>query len=299
MPNEVGLTGVPETMLWTLHNRAVEAKRSDGILHDPDCVRIYDSIDYDYQHNFGKPDGTHAERARIFDDAVRAWLAEYPTGTVVELGAGLETQFQRCDNGTVSWICVDVEESITVRERFLPAGPRCRHIACSALDLRWIDEIAPGPVFITAQGLFMYFSETEVRKLITSIVDRLPGVELMFDAIPPWFSRKTMKGFAKTATTRSARSIASRLHAHTGATQHPARHRSGAHRHVSRRIGGGTDRGGGCGAASGGCGVRRSSGRERCWLSAIGPLPLRLRGFASSCCSASSCFDAGAHGLVL
>lgn len=198
MSNEVELTGIPETMLWTLHNRAAEATRSGGILHDPDCVRIYDSIAYDYQYNFGKPDGTHAQRARIFDDAVCGWLAENPSGTVVELGAGLETQFQRCDNGAVKWVCVDVEESIAVRERFLPAGPRCRHIACSALDLAWLDHISPGPVFITAQGLFMYFDEPDVRTLVTAIVGRLPGVQLMFDAIPPWFSRKTMKGFAKT-----------------------------------------------------------------------------------------------------
>ncbi|WP_330182874.1 class I SAM-dependent methyltransferase [Nocardia sp. NBC_01503] len=199
MSNVVGLSGIPETMLWTLHNRAVEAKRSDGILHDPDCVRIYDSIDYDYERSFGKPSGIHAERARIFDAAVRGWLREHPAGTVVELGAGLETQFQRCDNGTVSWLCVDVEESIAVRDRYLPAGPRCRHIPCSALDPRWIDELAPGPVFLTAQGLFMYFDEPDVRGLITTIAERLPGAELMFDTIPPLFSRMTMRGFAKTA----------------------------------------------------------------------------------------------------
>ncbi len=39
----VHLTGIPETMLWTLHNRAEEARRPDGFLHDPDCVRIYES----------------------------------------------------------------------------------------------------------------------------------------------------------------------------------------------------------------------------------------------------------------
>ncbi|MEM1069122.1 MAG: class I SAM-dependent methyltransferase, partial [Planctomycetota bacterium] len=33
--NEVELSGVPETMLWTLHNRATEAMRKDRILDDP------------------------------------------------------------------------------------------------------------------------------------------------------------------------------------------------------------------------------------------------------------------------
>ncbi|WP_280382995.1 class I SAM-dependent methyltransferase [Nocardia wallacei] len=195
---EVDLVGVPVTMLWTLHNRASEAGRRDGKLHDPDCVRIYESIDFDYDRNFGTPDGTHAERSRIFDDALRPWLAEHPDGTVVELGAGLETQFQRCDNGRVRWLCVDVPDAVAVRERFLPASERCRHIACSALDPAWLDEVGSGEVFVTAQGLFMYFDEEQVRNLVTAMVDRLPGLQLMFDTIPPWFARKTMSGYSKT-----------------------------------------------------------------------------------------------------
>lgn len=191
------LTGVPETMLWTLHNRASESKRA-GILHDPDAERIYDAIDYDYERNFGKPDGAHAMRSKIFDEALRPWLTEHPEGTVVELGAGLETQFQRCDNGTVNWWCVDVPEAIEVRERFLPATERCRHLAVSALDESWLDEVGDGPVFVTAQGLFMYFEEAQVRELVTAVFDRFDDASLMFDTIPPWFASQTQKGFGKT-----------------------------------------------------------------------------------------------------
>ncbi|MFD0363392.1 class I SAM-dependent methyltransferase [Nocardia sp. GCM10030253] len=199
MGTNVDLDGVPETMLWTLYNRASEAKRADGILRDPDCVRIFDALDYDYQHAFGAPDGTHAVRSRAFDTALRPWLATHPGGTVVELASGLETQFQRCDDGKVQWLCVDVPEGIELRARFLPSSDRCRYLAMSALDLAWLDEVDPANgVFITAQGLFMYFEEADVRRLCTAIFDRFPGVELMFDTIPPWFSRRTMKGFRKT-----------------------------------------------------------------------------------------------------
>ncbi|WP_069162824.1 class I SAM-dependent methyltransferase [Nocardia altamirensis] len=193
------LKGVPETMLWTLYNRASEAKRADGILRDPECLRIYDAIDFDYQRTFGAPDGTHAVRSVAFDKALTPWLAEHPGGTVVELASGLETQFQRCDDGHVRWVCVDVPEGIELRARFLPPTERCRHLPVSALDLAWLDEVDPANgVFITAQGLFMYFQEAEVRELCTAIFERFPGVELMFDTIPPWFSQKTMKGFQKT-----------------------------------------------------------------------------------------------------
>jgi O-methyltransferase involved in polyketide biosynthesis len=195
----VNLTCVPETMLWTLYNRAEEALRPDAFLHDPECVRIYRSIDYDYKRNFGKPDTWHPVRSRIFDEALRPWLTAHRGGAVVELGAGLETQFKRVDDGRVRWLCVDVPEATGVREHFLPATERCRYVAKSALDLSWLDEVDDsGGVFISGQGLFMYFAEADVKRLFVAVVERFPGVTLMFDIIPRSFSRRTLHGFGKT-----------------------------------------------------------------------------------------------------
>ena len=195
----VALDGVPETMLWTLYNRASEARRRDALLVDPEAVRICDAIAYDYVGKFGPPSSAHPLRARLFDDALRPWLRAHPGGTVVELGAGLETQRLRVDDGRVRWLCVDVADAIDVRERFLPATDRCRHVRASALDLAWLDRVDPSRgVFVSAQGLFMYFTEAEVRALLVAIVARFPGVELMFDVIPPWFSRKTVAGWGVT-----------------------------------------------------------------------------------------------------
>ena len=185
----VHLTGVAETMLWTLHDRAREAMRDDTFLRDPDCVRIYRAISYDYERSFGKPDGSHPMRSRMFDEAVRRWMRAHPGGAVVELAAGLETQFQRVDDGKVNWSCVDVPEAIALRDRFLPPSDRCSYVAQSALDLGWLDEIdASRGVFVSAQGLLMYFEEAQVRRLFCAMVDRWPGVEILFDTIPRWFS---------------------------------------------------------------------------------------------------------------
>ncbi len=195
------LTGVPETMLWTLHNRAAEAMRPDGWLRDPDAVRIYQSLHYDYHRSFGRPDASHAVRSLVFDEVLRPWLKGNPGGMVVELACGLETQFQRCDDGLVRWLCVDMPESIAVRERFLAPNARCRHLSKSALDLSWMDEVdASQGLFITAQGLLMYFEEAQVKALLSAILTRFPHVEVMFDTIPHWFSRMTIrpKGLWKT-----------------------------------------------------------------------------------------------------
>lgn len=88
---------------------------------------------------------------------------------------------------------------LSPRERLLPTTERCRLVAKSALDLSWLDQVeGTRGVFVSAQGLFMYFDEAEVKRLLVAIVERFPGVELMFDTIPPWLSKKTLKGFYKT-----------------------------------------------------------------------------------------------------
>jgi O-methyltransferase involved in polyketide biosynthesis len=199
MGPSVNLTGDPETMLWTLYNRACEARRADTLLRDPECVRIFNAITYEFERSFGKPNGSHPMRSRVFDDRLRPWLERHPGGAVIELAAGLETQFQRCDDGQVRWYCVDVPEGIAVRERFLPESSRCRHLPQSALDLSWMDAVdGQKGTFVTAQDLLMYFEAAEVQRLLCAIMERFAGVEIRFDAIPHWFSKKTLKGFGKT-----------------------------------------------------------------------------------------------------
>ena len=198
-----GLTSVPETMLWTLHNRAPEAMRPDGIIEDPDAVRIYESIDYDYERSFGRSTPTHAIRSHTFDVEVGRFLDKHPDGVIVNLGEGLETQRFRLQNKSdeALWVTVDLPESIKVRERFIDPDENHHHLPLSATDDRWFDGVPAGrPLFITAQGLFMYFTEDEVAELFQKMAERFPGAWLMFDMIPVWFSNRTTseKGFSLT-----------------------------------------------------------------------------------------------------
>jgi O-methyltransferase involved in polyketide biosynthesis len=190
------LTGVPETMLWPLWNRAVEARRNNPLLKDPLSAGLVARIDYDFEAMFGKPNVAHAIRASYCDTLVRSFMECHPEGSVVSLGEGLDTQFWRVDNGNVAWFSVDVPESIEVRQRLLPEHKRNTCISVSALDPSWMDQIpAEKPVFICAAGLFMYFERQQVVQLLGQISENFIRAELFFDTIPPIFSRKTMKGY--------------------------------------------------------------------------------------------------------
>lgn len=191
------LSGVPETTLLTLWNRASFATGEQAVLEDPVALRLLQRIDYDFSGTFTRPYPAHAIRSRWFDEQLRRFLANAPEGPVVALGEGLETQFWRVDNGRARWYSVDLPESIALRSRLLPHHERSLSIACSALDEGWLQAVpaGPQPVFISAAGLFMYFSREETLTLLRRIQRRWPRGELVFDTIPHWFSRKTLKGF--------------------------------------------------------------------------------------------------------
>ena len=189
----VELGGVAETLLWTLWNRAGEARRPDAVLRDPLAVELVARIDYPFEERFGAPRLAQwqALRARCFDREVRRFMREHPGGTVVALGEGLETQFWRVDDGRVRWVGVDLPETIALRSQLLPAEGRRVEAAGSAFDLEWLDVVADAPaVLVTAQGLFMYFARDEVHRLVGACASRLGGrgSGLVFDAVPRWLA---------------------------------------------------------------------------------------------------------------
>jgi O-methyltransferase involved in polyketide biosynthesis len=188
------LTGVSATTLWTLHNRGTEAKRGDSVIDDPMAVRLFDSIQYDYR-KFGRPSQSHPLRALSFDQQARDYLADHPKASVVALAEGLQTSFWRLDNGELTWYTVDLEPVVALRDQLLPRSERVVTLAQSALDLSWMDRVETGDgVLVTAEGLLMYLQPDEAVGLIAACAERLPGGRMVFDSIPHWFSRRTLRG---------------------------------------------------------------------------------------------------------
>jgi O-methyltransferase involved in polyketide biosynthesis len=186
-------------MLWSLHHRACEARRPDGVLNDPATISIHDAINYDYQRHFGRPGGSLAARAARIDRAIRHWLTLHPDGFVVSLGEGLETQSARVDNGRMRWLTVDLPPAIALREKFITPNDRIAHLPVSALSPDWMDHVDPAEgVCIIAQGLLMYLPPDLVAQLFRSIAAKFPGATMLFDTVPRWFSRLTMDGLNQT-----------------------------------------------------------------------------------------------------
>lgn len=180
---------VQETLLSTVYARAVESGKKHGLLNDPRAVEMVETIDYDFSKFDGSPTLLASiVRTLILDCWVREFLARHPAGTVVEVGAGLNSRLDRVDNGTVHWIDLDMPDSIALRREWFPESPRCRAVGASIFDETWVEAVkaSPGPYFFVAEGVFLYFEEERVRQGLRGIARNFPGSHLAFDTAGQW-----------------------------------------------------------------------------------------------------------------
>ena len=184
------LTGVPETLLVALYLRAAETQRTDGIIRDEKAVEMIQSIEYDFAR-FNKAWASQvgvAVRTEILDEATTAFIRQHPDATVVNMGAGLCTRFNRVDNGSIIWYELDLLEAIEMRRRFFTETDRYRFIEGSITDFGWMEQIqgaGDSPVLFIGEGLFMYFEGQEVENIFVEMADHFPGAELLFEINGP------------------------------------------------------------------------------------------------------------------
>ncbi len=181
------LGAVQQTLFIPLAARAQETRRKRAVLRDPKAAELIASIDFDaarYERGFGG--WLMVLRTAVYDHWVRQFLAEHPAGTVVELGTGLNTRFERVDNGQVHWIDLDLPDTIELRGRFFTDTARRRMLPASVLSDEWLPAVAdsPGPYFFVTEGVLVYLPEHEVTGTLARIAARFPGARLALDSYP-------------------------------------------------------------------------------------------------------------------
>jgi O-methyltransferase involved in polyketide biosynthesis len=182
---ELGL--VQQTLFFPLVARARETERKRPLLLDPKAAELMRRIDFNAAtFDQGVAATLVVLRTMIFDWWVCQFLAGHPGGTVVELGTGLNTRFERTDNGSVHWIDLDLPDTIALRRRFFDDTGRRRMLAASLLDEDWLTAVErlPGPYFFVSDGVLTYLREDEVTAFLARIAARFPGAMLAFDTYP-------------------------------------------------------------------------------------------------------------------
>ena len=186
MPSKqpVQLGQVQETLLVPLYLRALESRRKHPILCDPKAIEMVDSIDWDFRRFGQRWRGLSCTlRCAMFDVWVADFLRDHPDGTVVEIGCGLNTRFERLDNGRAHWFDLDLPDSIALRRRFFTDSERRTALVASVLDSAWIETVrsSPGPYLFVAETVLIYLEEPQVKAALSQITRNFPHACIAFD----------------------------------------------------------------------------------------------------------------------
>jgi O-methyltransferase involved in polyketide biosynthesis len=192
---DLPLSGVAESSLAALYWRAMESQRPDALIKDEKAVALVADLTYD----FGRVSQIRmsellkvmrAMLTREMDHYARDFLSHHPEATVVHIGCGLDSRFERVDNGRVEWYDLDLPEVIDLRRRLIgDEGERHHLVGCSVLEDAWLEVVEPQrsrPFLLLAETVFVYFVEAQVRSLVLTLRDYFPDAELVFDGWRPF-----------------------------------------------------------------------------------------------------------------
>jgi O-methyltransferase involved in polyketide biosynthesis len=199
-------SGVAETLLIPLYMRALESQRPDALVRDRKAVALVTQsvLDFSRVRQIRMPELLNVMRnlfTREFDRSARDFLSRHPDAVVVHIGCGLDSRFERVDNGRVEWYDLDLPEVIALRRKHLGAERERYHLlACSVLDDAWLEAVTAGrprPCLFLAETVFVYFTAAQVRSLVLTLCDHFPGAELVFDGWRPfevWLANRALSG---------------------------------------------------------------------------------------------------------
>jgi len=150
-------------------------------------------IEYDFSKIEAEPEIANnqqlgwAIRAYNFDLVVSKFLEQYEKVIVINIGAGLDTTFQRVDNESVLWINIDLPDVAALRLKLVPNSTREMNIGKSIFDFSWIDDIShltkQSIILFMAAGVLFYFDRFEVKTLFDKLNSTYPKAHFVFDAI--------------------------------------------------------------------------------------------------------------------
>lgn len=189
------LPAVSKTLLIPLAARAKETGAPSPAIRDDRSVEILAQINTEGTIIDGGNMSTHGilARTKTIDESVGKLLQQHPDSIVINLGAGLDTRFDRLDNGKLHWYDLDLPEVIQLRQRFFAPNDRVHSIAKSVMDFSWVSDIPVAlgqSVIIILEGLLMYFPRQDVAQILNQISAQFAGAHIFFDVVHSFFEGK-------------------------------------------------------------------------------------------------------------
>ena len=184
---KIELGKIQETLLLPLWGRAVESQKEEPKMVDKIAIEIINKIDYDFtaitKNINWLSQLSWVARSLQMDKIIIEFVKNNPKATIVNIGCGFDTTFERIDNGQILFYDLDLPDVINLRKKFFQENERKKNISCSFLEDKWLSRLngKDGILFIAA-GVFYFFDKKQIKDFFIKIADRFPGSEICFDS---------------------------------------------------------------------------------------------------------------------
>ena len=184
----MNLEGVEKTMLLTLFAKAKHSQQKNHKFYDSKAIEVMSKVDYDF--SIAEKDkfmqlGTIA-RTIVLDDMVSEYIKTHPDCTIVNIASGMDTRFNRLDNGRINWYNVDLENSAKYRLKYIEDTDRVTTLAYSAMDSGWANEILTrNDILFIVEGLTMYLHQNDVAEILNVIDSNFEDCTVFMEIMPP------------------------------------------------------------------------------------------------------------------
>ena len=188
----IKLGDVETTALIPVVIKASESLRKNPRVRDEIAVEMIqnlgiDTVPYD---KFMSHEGVIA-RTVMLDRMVKDFISKNPDAVIVNMGAGFDNRFSRMDNGKITWVDLDLPDSIELRKKVFPERDRVTMLPGSVLDDAWCGEVkaaaekAGSKLLFLAEGLFMYLTLEEIGELLAVLKNNFPNGTLIAEQNNP------------------------------------------------------------------------------------------------------------------
>lgn len=188
MKLNIDLTGVSKTLMMPLAGRYIISKRNPTLFYDAKSVELVESLDYDFvsiikQYSAPYTKYVFCARSMFYEHIINTEITKRGRLVIVDLGAGLDTTYYRLNNKDITWVNVDLENVIALRNQTFAVEANVYNISASIFESVWhnqVKSLGDNILFISA-GVLSYFPNLKVKQFIIDLKNAFPRSQLLFD----------------------------------------------------------------------------------------------------------------------
>ena len=177
------MDSVNQTLYIPLYGKAY-VSRKGIILQDPKAEQIWQKESFPLR---GKAKSKWlayymSMRAAVFDAWVTEKLAAAEDAVVLHLGCGMDSRALRVGNDSIVWYDVDFPDVIRARQQYFGESAVYRMLPGDAREGQWLENIpCGGAAIVVMEGISMYISPEELKKLLERLAGHFSQVFLLMD----------------------------------------------------------------------------------------------------------------------